>query len=195
MFSAVSSASTPETSFTPEEKKEMAEIVKLLMVQMGQNARFMEMRDVYMKQHISAWKYMHQDAVKQDNPGMADLKSAEIEAGKRYQAWITRYTEDVEKEITFDKYVDKVFVPIFLRYFTLDELRFIAGFYSHPTARKFMQHVHYIKLNVTSQFTQVIYPDMEKLVRSNLDKDMQKYLEKRYRNVPLGSNSAATREK
>jgi hypothetical protein len=99
-----------------------------------------------------------------------------------YHRMMDRLQEEYMKEVQFEDLIDEIYVPIYDKYFTEDEIRDLLDFYKSPTGKKMLEKSPDLMRESMQKATLIINPIMNRISQrvgeeetARLMKEIQKF--------------------
>lgn len=86
-------------------------------------------------------------------------------------------TIELEKELSFSKFIDEVYYPIYDKYFSASDLKSIVKFYKSSVGQKFMSTGPNIVKEVMTSFNEIYGQKLQAILETSLQGEMEKQKE------------------
>ena len=157
-----------QDSVTPESNALIKELIEVT----GGRQQFNDIMSMMMKLQREQSKEM-MDGLFKDETGLASADKAMLSkmVDESMERITVRSQEFFTKKFDFDKMVDNVFVPVYTKHFTNDELRDLIAFYRTPTGQKSTREMPQMMFEATSSLTKQLMPEFMDFIKQVVDEE------------------------
>lgn len=153
---------------------ERAALVKQIAEVTGGKEQFNAMISASIESQRDVFKQTFNTLVKDakhSTPGMNDPALAKL-MDESMDRVSTRSQEFFTKQFDFDKFVEDVFVPVYAKHFTDDELRDLIALYGTPTGQKMVREMPKMMSDTMAAISKHLLPEFTEFMSHVIDDEM-----------------------
>jgi hypothetical protein len=137
------------------DSKEEYEVYNNFIIVTGAEAQYNQMIDIMMSQFQQGFSTGVQDAIKnKDNISEKDKTEIQKIINESMNSFMQKLKEKLLEKMPFQELVKNVYMPVYQKYFTIDEIKEITKFYESRTGSKFVSLVPAIMQEEVTVFNQ-----------------------------------------
>lgn len=131
-------------SFSPftanADNKNNTDVYEKLFEVTGGKAQFEQMVDLYINQMQIGFSQGVQRAIEKSENNSPEEREEIIKLlDKSIQNFMKEMKTELPKVMSYEKLLKEVYIPIYAKHFTTDEIEEVISFYEGPTGKKFIQ--------------------------------------------------------
>ena len=125
----------------------------------GAKTQYEQMRNIFIAQFRQGFSSGVENALRDANPEKKD-KIVKL-AGETIERFLTQLQGKMDEIMPFEALVTDVYIPVYSKYFTIDEIREITSFYESKVGKKFASAVPSIMQSATDLINNYYTPRLQ----------------------------------